>query len=729
MKKTTFNRVLLSLIVCLVMALSCFTLTLLPKPAVAQGQKTVVAGTDFTLSGTPADGVSIVSSGEKFGAVQTPTFMAGTDASPKIFINGFSRMRATVVNFTEPVDVNVYDTFSTEFTITASNINMIFAFYRNESGVVVGQTDNAGTFVSTSAPSGTRLALNVSLKPLADEDGFVSSFILVHVYDTRIVNSADADFDGISFSMYDGVLTTVSAVDTYTAGTNFFVTDKSLAQNADGVTYPSKTGIGVSGNSIYVNQFKRLCATVVYLTTPISVEDTYSITVAFSKAMGNATTFDFYPNVESVVVGNLNYSKHSVTSRAANGVQDTTTIRVADLAKDGYISSFVIVHTSDEREDDYGMTFKLFTITTTSIASVATDNVLAMDGVDMVNGTSNATNNVDFVDATSVGKMYANNLLKGYATTVKFGTPIDINIWKTLDLRLNMLGVSNKYTYYLDLYKAGATDFTHAGATARYTIFNSRDDIVDEKFVSSLIINLPDFANANGLVESITIVHYDNSGDNVNAGNLSVYESYLDTKVVDEFEINGGEYTVSLPEKTAENKAFIGWEIGGKLYAPFTKYTGETATAKPVYFEFFMQNAASIRVTEPVGLRFGSYISASDLEYLESISGYVNLFTWITSPGSTSELEILRVGSWIEQGDLVRFNGTMVGIKEIDYTRTFIGRSYVEISYEGDALMRVLSVGSHVERNISDMAKELLNKGAYDDVNIVAILEKFAGIA
>lgn len=726
MKKTTFSRVLLLLTACLVVALSCFILTLIPKSAVAAEEKTVVAGTDFTLSGTPADGVSIIDSSASVNGVNTPSFMAGTYASSKIYINGFTRMKATVVNFTEPVDVNAYDTFSTTFSITASNFNMYFAFYPNVAGTVVGQTDNAGTYVSSAAASGTKLALAVNLKPFADEDGMVSSFILVHATDNR----PDGDYQYLNISVYDGTLTKSGATSTYVPGTDYTVSSISFAQKADGVTYP--TEIGKSGDSIYVNAFKRLCATVVYLNKPISAENVYSFNVSFSKAMGDQTQFDFYQNIEGVTVGDLSDSKHTVISTAANGIVDNTTIRVADLAdSSGVISSFIIVHTTDNRGDNHPMAFKLYNITTTSVDSVTADNVLALDGVDIVNGTSNATNNVSFMTSVEKGKMFANNLFKGYAATVKFGNPIDINLWKTLELRLNIMGISNKYSLYLDLFKAGATDFSHNSADARYTVLNSRDENSEDKaFVSGLVINLADFANEQGLVESITIVNYDNSGDKVNAGNLSVFESYLSTEAFEDYQVSDGEYTLSMPEKTAENKAFVGWDIGGKLYAPFSKYTGETATATPVYVEFFMEEGASIRVDLPAGLRFSSYFSASDLEALESSCTFVNLFTWITSPNSTKELEILRQGSWIEEGSLVKFNGVMVGIDKTDYTRTFIGRSFMEIAYEDTTVVRILSVGSHIERTVAYVAQEAIEDGeCANDTDKLAILKKFAGIA
>ena len=327
--------------------------------------------------------------------------------------------------------------------------------------------------------------------------------------------------------------------------------------------------------------------------------------------------------------------------------------------------------------------------------------------------------------------MFANNLLKGYAATVKFGTAIDVNLWKTLELRLNFMGIANKYTFYFDLFKSGATDFGHNSATARYSILNSRDaSSADKAFVSALVIDLEAFANEKGLVDSITIVNYDNSGDNLNTGNLSVYESYLYTEAITDYEINGGEYTKSMPEKTDLNKVFIGWDIGGTLYAPFELYAGETATATPVYMDFYMDASASVRVDEPSGLRYTSNVSVESDEYLKNaVSGY-NYYTWFTSPGSTGELKVLRVGSYVENDGFFKFNGVMVGIVEADYKRTFVGRSFVEITFKSGTIVRFLSVGSHVKRSVSYIAQQAIDNGdCADDAEKLEILKKFAGIA
>lgn len=735
MKKQTFSRVILSLTACLVVSLCCFVFNIIPKSVVATEGQTVEAGVGYTMSATTVDGVSIIADGSNFGAVNAPSFMDGTSATTadgvrKVYINGFSRMKATVVNFTEQVDVKTYDTFNFTFSCTASNLNVIFAFYPNESGVVVGETDNAGTYASGKASANTQIALSVDLRPFADENGKVTSFILVHANDTRKVNSEDADYNAIDFSFYNGTLDKAVITSSLAPETNYCVTDRSLTLNEEGITYPLP--YKNSSEKYYVNGFKRLCATTVYLNKPVYKTEVYSITVNFSKNMGNETQFDFYPNLESVTVGNIADSKHTAISIATNGVKDTTTIRIADLAdENGKVSSFVIVHTTDNRADDFAMTLNLFDFTLQTVADVTADNVLALDGKDMINGTSAASNSVGFITNTSAGKMYANNLLKGYAATVKFGTAIDTELWKTLELQLNILGLSNlsnKYTFYLDLYKSGATDFTHGAATARYTVTNSLNTAEENSFSSKIVINLEDFANEKGLVESVTIVHYDNSG-NAAFGNLSVFESYLSSEKFISSEISDGEYTMSMPEKTSENKVFIGWEVNGELIAPFKKYNGETATATPVYMDFYMINGASIRINEPAGLRYSSIVSAESDAYLKEAVQSYRYGTWFTSPGSTAELIVLQSNSWISDGGNYTFNGVMVNIAEKDYERTFIGRSFVEITYGNGETMRILSAGSHVERTVAGVAQSTIDAGeCADDQTKLDILKKFAGI-
>ena len=722
MKKATINRVLLLLTACLVASLSCFIFTSLPKNAVAVSE-TGVAYSDYTLTATPAAGVTLTTDSAILSeqGVSSASFVAWNPNATKAknWVNNVNRMTASVFNFVNPVDTSVYGqlVLNLDQTTTSAAIQFEFRFYRNEAGVVVGESEYTGSYVTTAIANGGKAILVIDLAPLADDNGMVSSFIILRYSDNR----AQGNYP-VNFALYDGYYVPNNSVAPKTGYTLVSTAEK--AELAEGFSFATVVGYATSPLKAYVNQISRSKAIVIKFVKPIDTNVYYSIGIDSSKNIGAAVTYDFYPDLAGVKIGDPADSACTAEFTAATNARAIINLRLKDFAdENGLVSSIIVVHTDDKRDGDYdnfGTSFYILPLTTKAAASA--DKTLEINGSDMIDGTSNAANNSKFWTVTG-NKMYANDVYKGYAATIKFGTKIDVELFKTLLLNMNIVGPNTKYTYYVDLYKAGATDLTHGAATAKYSFFCSPGN----SYNGTLVINLEDFADEEGLVESVTLVHYDNTGNNLQACNMQVFESYLMEEEFVSYEIEQYGRGYAMPEKTEENKVFVGWDIDGVLYAPFEIYKGEeTKTATPVYIEFYMEAGASIRLSDPTGLRYSSFVSKeSDAEIKDYVT--VQYGTMFTSPNSAAKLEVLQSGSWIDTEDCYKFNGVMVNIAEEDYDRTFIGRSFAEITYASGEVTRVFAVGSHVERSVKGVAQAAIDAGDVTDPAQLAILNALAG--
>lgn len=167
---------------------------------------------------------------------------------------------------------------------------------------------------------------------------------------------------------------------------------------------------------------------------------------------------------------------------------------------------------------------------------------------------------------------------------------------------------------------------------------------------------------------------------------------------------------ITLPTATSEGKVLVGWKTAtGALYPVGGKYTltansEERLTAAFVAFD--MANGASIRLSEPYGLRFVSGYNAADFASLsdfasvgtliaptDSLNGAELNHTNFTATGSNpTMLDIEGSNSLSEaaakaalaaaySNEYTYFTGTITNLKEANFARRFSARAYVKVTY------------------------------------------------
>ena len=204
----------------------------------------------------------------------------------------------------------------------------------------------------------------------------------------------------------------------------------------------------------------------------------------------------------------------------------------------------------------------------------------------------------------------------------------------------------------------------------------------------------------------------------------------------------------------------VGYMVDGELLPANTSIpVNEDKTIVAYFVEFAMFNGASIRVSAPTGVRFSTQIDRGQLEEIEACGATVSFGTLIAmasdiTPEEMLDYSILTKGCEIKHLDVetkvtldvdrfVQFNGAVVGIKTTNYTKQFVGRGYMTITYStGDTQTFYASVTDNA-RSVAEVAElaladtcglqtnqyKYLDNGCYClfDENQVAVLNGFIG--
>ena len=196
--------------------------------------------------------------------------------------------------------------------------------------------------------------------------------------------------------------------------------------------------------------------------------------------------------------------------------------------------------------------------------------------------------------------------------------------------------------------------------------------------------------------------------------------------------------TVTLQNPTKDGSQFIGWKIGNELKKPQTSFTFNDNTSLEAIFIEFRTIGASIRCSEPSGLRFENKISLSDYNAIVNLvtESNITLGTLIIPSSligeteltiSTSDvLNIVRT-KWKEENNegYNAFSAVLLDIPEAEYKRELTARAYITVKYADDSTATYY--GNTIARSISSVATSALGSGEYTDETIVAMLNKYKG--
>ena len=199
-----------------------------------------------------------------------------------------------------------------------------------------------------------------------------------------------------------------------------------------------------------------------------------------------------------------------------------------------------------------------------------------------------------------------------------------------------------------------------------------------------------------------------------------------------ETEITEGE-TFVLPENG--ETGFIGYEIDGKLY--FAKdeivvNSDTTAVSVKLDIEFL---GASMRLTEPAGLRFEYSADKQGFDKLSSLAtveiGVVLLPTDLIGDGEELTLDTenaARTGeiSFSDTETEKKFNAVLTEIPESGYEREFTARAFVTVTVNGKTTTVYYELAIRSVKSVAEIA--LSNLGETLEKEQVALLKKFAGV-
>lgn len=199
-----------------------------------------------------------------------------------------------------------------------------------------------------------------------------------------------------------------------------------------------------------------------------------------------------------------------------------------------------------------------------------------------------------------------------------------------------------------------------------------------------------------------------------------------------ETEITEGE-TFVLPENG--ETGFIGYEIDGKLY--FAKdeivvNSDTTAVSVKLDIEFL---GASMRLTEPAGLRFEYSADKQGFDKLSSLAtveiGVVLLPTDLVGDGEELTLDTenaARTGeiSFSDTETEKKFNAVLTEIPESGYEREFTARAFATVTVNGKTTTVYYELAIRSVKSVAEIA--LSNLGETLEEEQVALLKKFAGV-
>lgn len=221
----------------------------------------------------------------------------------------------------------------------------------------------------------------------------------------------------------------------------------------------------------------------------------------------------------------------------------------------------------------------------------------------------------------------------------------------------------------------------------------------------------------------------------------TLYEVYANGNT--DYVSAGSEYTLPL----VEDVNFVGFYdvVDGKLYdSNDTIVVNRNISFDSIYLDLSMKSGASIRYSDPTGMRFYSNVDKDQLSTLENYGATVQLGTLI-APNDYLDVSGLNFNmsknfinvkydsrNWFVEDDFSGFVGSIVSIKEKNLNRAFVGRGYATITL-GDFEKTIYADYTDADianntRTICFIANALKNSDEYANLSSTrkAIVDNYA---
>lgn len=453
---------------------------------------------DYSLK---IDGVDIVAGNAQGAEFVTPVVHTDTN---KIFANGFSRGKAVCLKFGKAINIADYKTLELNLAFNGLSTPLDYyltAYKYDTANVSAVEPDGRYHLADDPAINNKDSSkfiphvLQIKLSDFADESGFVQGIILVHYSDSK----AD-DFSNLSLYVFESKVLRAEAQSQIVKWQNA-LTGLEYNKNSDGK------------DKIVFTFAEKLTDSQVAVT----VDNTFE-----TEFLSHVLINDVALSVADVVSASVSGKDLTIiaNSKIENLGKDIIKIEEASLTVSGFKYTL-------NKETFFEITEVISDGGKVSLVPVYFDYALKINGADIADGQKSQGANFIKLVPDVPKKLYANAFSRGSAVSIKFAKPIDSSIYKTLELRLCLFGLSEKLNYYIEGYRYGVSDISTESPSARFYIEN--DPVVNPKDVPFTVnVPLEAFADSDGFVRGIVLHHlFDSRLTDTNLLNLFVYESYV----------------------------------------------------------------------------------------------------------------------------------------------------------------------------------------------------------
>lgn len=256
------------------------------------------------------------------------------------------------------------------------------------------------------------------------------------------------------------------------------------------------------------------------------------------------------------------------------------------------------------------------------------------------------------------------------------------------------------------------------------TWFDYSDSVADAQFAA--------LQSVYGTMDLLDETKYDERGwaaveTTLENGVAAIFNA-ADADTVNALAVSICEDLKALPFKY--NDVLLGYQITGTgydgLYSADTDLTDENIeTATPVYTKLEMKLGASIRLSEPTGMRFTMMMETSYLDALKATGASYSFgmliahaddvmtdgvadYSLLTTDAEITKLNIPAQVSVVD-GEYTLFNGVLVEIKSHHYDWDFMGRGYLTVTYADGTQTTIYAVENENVRSVKQVALKAYN--------------------
>lgn len=459
------KAILLPFLVCAFICSMIVVLVNVSVNKVYAEEETFVANTDFTLSNAAGDLKSSLADGYVLvgqAGASSNSFGSFVSAS------NMSRKKGTIIKFATPIDTTKVKTL---FFAVSKNIgaNTVFDFYKNQSGITVGTSDPVASFTSTGSSyssysdRNTLFFITLYTSDLADAEGYIDSFIIIHESDERVDPSGNDDYAAFGTRIYSISANVIKANSEFK-----FTSSGIVASVADGYTAVGQAGTSVNSTlgEFVSSGMRRQYYSLIKFERPFDVRVFESISFYLGKNISANVTYDFYKNDSSITIGDTSQSGQTVvfssTSNSSGAdsasTVNTLTVNLLPFAdSDGLVSGIIMAHTTDTRaEGDYS-TFsqRVYNITANSRSNLYYKVSFNADNGSAVNYGFYGPTVTEPSDPVKAGKVFKWWYLNDESEEYDFSSLL------TSDITLTAL--------YVDTYNVSVNDPVHGTAVLSAT--------------------------------------------------------------------------------------------------------------------------------------------------------------------------------------------------------------------------------------------------------------------